>query len=74
MSKLVRLGPRKVFRPQFPNLAAPNEVRIRTIHQVVYLYGQVNTPFERDQAELAAKEVAGVRKVVDTIGLNDAGG
>ena len=59
---------------EFPELAAPNEVRIRTLHRVVYLYGQVDTVLERNQAESAAAQIPGVKKVVDTINLAEAGG
>ena len=59
---------------EYPDLQAPNEVRVQTRHQVVYLYGQVNNEEERKQAEVVAAQVEGVRKVVDTISLADSGG
>jgi osmotically-inducible protein OsmY len=59
---------------EYPNLQAPNEVRVQTRNKVVYLYGQVNNEEERNQAEALAAQVEGVRKVVDTISLSDGGG
>jgi osmotically-inducible protein OsmY len=59
---------------EFPDLLAPNEVRVQTRNRVVYLYGHVNTVVERDQAEATAAGVEGVRKVIDAISLDEAGG
>lgn len=52
---------------QHPALEAPNTVRANTVHGVVYLYGQVDTEVERSEAEELAQQVAGVRKVVNSI-------
>jgi osmotically-inducible protein OsmY len=59
---------------EYPDLRAPNEVRVQTRHQVVYLYGQVDNEEQRNQAEALAAQVEGVRKVIDTISLADGGG
>jgi osmotically-inducible protein OsmY len=59
---------------EFPNLLAPNEIRVQTLNRVVYLYGRVNTVAERSLAESAASQVEGVRRVVDSIGSSDSGG
>jgi osmotically-inducible protein OsmY len=58
---------------EFPSLLAPNEIRVQTLHKVVYLYGQVNTTVQRDVAESAASQVEGVQRVVDSIALSDGG-
>ena len=52
---------------QHPAIEAPNSVRVSTIDHVVYLYGQVDTELQRATAESLAREVAGVRRVVDSI-------
>jgi osmotically-inducible protein OsmY len=38
---------------------------------VVYLYGQVDTEQERATAESLARQVAGVRRVVDSINFSN---
>jgi osmotically-inducible protein OsmY len=58
---------------QHPAIEAPNSVRVSTIDQVVYLYGQVDTEGERETAESLAREVAGVRRVVDSINFSYEG-
>jgi osmotically-inducible protein OsmY len=58
---------------QHPAIEAPNSVRVSTIDQVVYLYGQVDTEGERETAESLAREVAGVRRVVDSISFSYEG-
>jgi osmotically-inducible protein OsmY len=52
---------------QHPALEAPNSVRANTVNGVVYLYGQVDTEVERSEAEELARQVAGVRRVVNSI-------
>ena len=59
---------------EFPSLRAPNQVRVHTLHKVVYLYGQVNGVVDRNLAESAASQVEGVRRVVDSIALSEGGG
>jgi osmotically-inducible protein OsmY len=58
---------------QHPAIEAPNSVRVSTIDRVVYLYGQVDTEGERETAESLAHEVAGVRRVVDSISFSYQG-
>jgi osmotically-inducible protein OsmY len=48
-------------------------VRVQTVKGVVYLYGQVNTEVERSEAETLAREVPGVRRVVDSINFGYEG-
>lgn len=54
---------------QRPDLQAPNEVYVQTVHQVVFLSGQVDTPFQRRSAEELAEAVPGVREVRNGIAL-----
>lgn len=56
---------------QHPAIEAPNSVRVNTIDHVVYLYGQVDTEQERATAESLAHQVAGVRRVVDSINFSN---
>ena len=58
---------------QHPAIEAPNTVRVNTIDHVVYLYGQVDTEQQRATAESLAHQVAGVRRVVDSISLSNPG-
>jgi BON domain len=58
---------------QYPSLEAPNTVRVQTMNDVVYLYGQVNTDLERSTAESVARSIPGVTQVVDSISLSYAG-
>ncbi len=54
---------------QYPELLPPNQVYVETRHGVVYLTGQVATDLQRANAESAARQTAGVHKVVDNIAL-----
>jgi osmotically-inducible protein OsmY len=54
-------------------LAAPNQVYVRTLDRVVYLDGQVATGLQRDTAESIVREAPGVRRVVDTIAISYGG-
>ena len=54
---------------QYPELLSPNQVYVATRHGVVYLTGQVATDLQRATAESAARQTAGVHKVVDNIAL-----
>jgi osmotically-inducible protein OsmY len=58
---------------QHPAIEAPNSVRVSTIDRVVYLYGQVDTEQERATAESLAHQIAGVRRVVDSISFSNVG-
>ena len=58
---------------EHPALEAPNSVRVQTEDGVVYLYGQVSTEVERSEAEALAHQVAGVRRVVDSISFGYEG-
>jgi osmotically-inducible protein OsmY len=58
---------------QYPSLEAPNTVRVQTTDRIVYLNGQVNTELERSMAESVALAIPNVRRVVNSISLNDVG-
>jgi osmotically-inducible protein OsmY len=51
-------------------LMPPNMVYVQTVDRVVYLSGQVNTPLQRTEAEDVVRQVAGIRRVVNTISLS----
>ena len=50
---------------QRPDLRA--DVHVQTLDNVVYLSGQVTTSMQRDSAELMAREVPGVRGIIDNV-------
>jgi osmotically-inducible protein OsmY len=54
---------------QYSELQAPNSLDVQTLHQVVYLRGLMNTPFEISLASSVAGQVSGVRRVENLIGL-----
>ena len=58
---------------QHPALSAPNQVYVQSLDRVVYLSGQVTTELQRATAESVAREVAGVRRVVDNISIGYQG-
>ena len=59
---------------QHPALEAPNSVRVQTADGVGYLHGHVDTELQRDEAAALARQVPGVRDVVDSLRLTYAGG
>lgn len=54
-------------------MRAPNLIYVQTLDGVVYLSGEVATDLQRETAASAALGVPGVRRVVDTIGLEFSG-
>jgi osmotically-inducible protein OsmY len=52
---------------QHPDLGAPGSITVRTRAGVVYLYGEVSTGLERENAESLAEKTPGVARVVDSI-------
>ena len=54
---------------QKAELEAPNLLSVQTINRVVYLNGLVSTGLQRGDAELAANQVQGVDKVVNSIAV-----
>jgi hypothetical protein len=55
---------------QHPELEPPNLINVRTLDHVVYLSGLVDTDSESQMAEAVALQAAGVKKVVNSIGLS----
>lgn len=58
---------------QHPALEPPNLIHVQTLDHVVYLTGQVDTELERSMAESVAREVAGVKRVMNSINLSYEG-
>lgn len=56
---------------QHPALNPPNLLHVRTYGRVVYLYGQVDTEFERRMAESVALEATDVARVVNSISVSN---
>ena len=54
---------------QNAELEAPNLLSVQTINRIVYLNGWVSTGLQRRDAELAANQVQGVDKVVNSIAV-----
>jgi osmotically-inducible protein OsmY len=57
---------------RYPALA-PGLVDVRTWDHVVYLYGLVNTEYERRLAESTALEAAHAQRVVNLLGVQNGG-
>jgi osmotically-inducible protein OsmY len=57
---------------QYSELQAPNSLDVQTLHQVVYLRGLMETPFQIRLASSLASQVAGVRRVENLIALDNA--
>jgi osmotically-inducible protein OsmY len=55
---------------QHPVLQPPNSISVQTLSGVVYLYGLVDTVFERELAGAVALETPGVARVVNSIGIS----
>ena len=55
---------------QHAELEPPNMITVQTVDGVVYLYGLVETDYQRQMAESVAHQTAGVNKVVNSIGLS----
>jgi osmotically-inducible protein OsmY len=59
---------------QHPGAAgSPGAVSVQTLDGVVYLYGVVDTDLMREQAEEIALQAPHVKKVVNSIGVQNAG-
>jgi len=53
-----------------PELEPPNLIKVQSVDHVVYLYGLVDTDFQRQMAEAVAHQAPGVTKVISSIGLS----
>jgi len=53
-----------------PVLQPPNSISVQSLNGVVYLYGLVDTVFERELAGTVALETPGVARVVNSIGIS----
>jgi osmotically-inducible protein OsmY len=53
-----------------PVLEPPNLISVQTLDGVVYLYGLVDTVFERELAAEVALQTPGVARVVNSIGIS----
>jgi osmotically-inducible protein OsmY len=51
-------------------LEPPNLLTVQSVNHVVYLYGLVDTDFQRQMAESVAHQAPGVTKVINSIGLS----
>jgi osmotically-inducible protein OsmY len=55
---------------QHPALEPPNLVHVQTLDHVVYLYGVLDTDYQRLLAQSVARDAPGVSRVVNSIGLS----
>jgi len=55
---------------QHPVLQGPNLLHVQTLNGVVYLSGTVSAGLQSEIAESVARQVNGVRRVVNSIGLS----
>src|SRR5271163_1671678 len=58
---------------QHPGAAPPGAVSVQTLNQVVYLYGLVDTDLMREEVQEIAMRAPHVKKVVNSIGVLNAG-
>lgn len=58
---------------QHPGVGSPGAVSVQTLNGVVYLYGVVDTDLMREEAERIALQAPHVNKVVNSIGVINAG-
>jgi osmotically-inducible protein OsmY len=58
---------------QHPALEAPNLINVQTYDHVVYLYGLVDTDWERQLAESVAFNAPSVARVVNSIAIDNRG-
>jgi hypothetical protein len=54
---------------QNAELEAPNQLSVQTINGIVYLNGLVSTGLQRRDAELAANQVQGVDRIINSIAV-----
>jgi osmotically-inducible protein OsmY len=56
------------------SIMPPNLINVRALDGVVYLSGLVDTDLQRQLAESVARATPGVKRVVNSIGLNNNSG
>ncbi|HTV96711.1 MAG TPA: BON domain-containing protein [Steroidobacteraceae bacterium] len=56
---------------RYTDLQAPNQVDVQTRNGVVYLHGLVDTPYQRELAASVARQVPGVVRVENLIGVTN---
>ena len=54
---------------QHSELAAPDQIDVKTVNGVVYLNGSVSAGTQREFAESVAKQTPGVTRVIDSINV-----
>jgi hypothetical protein len=54
---------------QHAELEAPDLIDVQTINRVVYLNGTVSAGLQREYAESIAKQVPGVKEVIDSVSV-----
>lgn len=57
---------------QHADLEGANSVRVQTLDREVYLSGLVDTPYQRQMAQMIAQQAPGVVQVVNMIAVNNA--
>jgi osmotically-inducible protein OsmY len=57
---------------QSPSLGGSNEVRVETVHGVVYLRGLVSTPYQIADAGSIAGQAAGVTDVQNLLSIDNS--
>ncbi len=57
---------------QSASLGGTNQIRVQTIHGVVYLRGLVSTPYQVEEAGSIAEQAAGVTEVQNLLSVDNA--
>ena len=65
-------GVRALF-DQHPELGPSGLLSVKTLDEVVYLDGVVDTDLVREEVESIAMQAVGVKKVVNSLGITNAG-
>jgi osmotically-inducible protein OsmY len=57
---------------QTPSLGGSNQIRVQTIHGVVYLRGLVSTPYQIEEAGSIAEQATGVTDVQNLLSVDNS--
>jgi Flp pilus assembly secretin CpaC len=57
---------------QSPSLGGTNQIRVQTIHGVVYLRGLVSTPYQIEEAGTIAEQATGVTSVQNLLSVDNS--